>query len=188
VKDIIFESLKGIQRLVNLYFIYIGFVVLIFLINLREPSNENLIKLPFFNLEIQPNILSLIYGLFFGLFIILTFLKIRLLYSTIEVAKRDKKGDYKNILDSVRLFPWIASPFHQSKLGKIFFNFGILFGFVLLGFFAYAHIKLIGYSPGTNMSIFRYRIIGWMDVFIFILGLFFLRFIFKYICKIRDMI
>ena len=122
MKETILESLREIKKLVNLYLTTIGFLGLSYMIlklNTHQPGAQKPIEI--FNLVIYPEYFSLIYGILFGVFIIALFIEIYLLKrTTIQIDSCENIDDI-SLVNSIKFFPWVASPFHESKVGSIIF-------------------------------------------------------------------
>jgi len=134
-----------------------------------------------FNLEIYREYFSLVYGILFGVFILILFLKLYLLKIILD---QKHLSNY----DSIRFFPWVASPFHKSKIGLFIFIGVIIIGFSELGIVTYGHIW--GSLPEEEiMSPWIYRrLIGGFDVFVLFVGFILCIFILKCILNIKQIL
>lgn len=180
MEETILESLREIKKLVNLYITTIGFLGLTYMIlelNTHQPGAQKPIEI--FNLVIYPEYFSLIYGILFGVFIIVLFLKMYLLKNTIIRAKSCENADNINFVNTIKFFPSVVSPFHESKVRFIFWC-------VILGGVGYLLLLAGGHIAGDPSELPRmgtlwgmpiYNLIGYVDLLIFIVGIVFIRLI-----------
>jgi hypothetical protein len=130
----------------------------------------------FLNLEIYKEYFSLVYGILFGIFILILFLRMRCLK---VITNRIKKEN----VELFRFFPWITSPFHKLTLGLILFFVSIGLGFIELGKVTRGH--LFQKCDNKFLIPWLYQAIGYVDAVVFILGVIGLIYIFIYIRSIR---
>ena len=127
MKSNILGALDGLKKLVNLY---IATYALCFIstINglkiLNKERGDDPIEI--LGIKAYPHYYSLIFGIMFLAFIIVLAFRINLLKVTIEKYKQHFQKQTDSEL--ITLYPWIASPFHQSELGKVIFLLFIIFG------------------------------------------------------------
>lgn len=186
MRDCIIEALKNIKKLVNLYLTTIGFMLLLYMINLLNPSTLGKIdSIKIFNLELYSAYFSLAYGILFGVFIVVLSLQIGVLKRTIIHIKSHEKDDFNSLIESIKYYPWIVSPFHESKIGFLIFRSAIVVSFIFLGIIACSH--MFGNIPQDANVIYeyKYRLIGYVDALIFIGGTVLATWLYKNICFIK---
>ena len=156
------------------------------------PLEISLIKLKrkpikIFNIDIYVEYFSLVYGILFSIFIVILFLRLRLLKNLICVKciQSRSNDDEINLYTSIKYFPWLCSPFHKSILGYIFFISVILLGFMELGFITYGHIFGSSIPNEAIMTTSMYRSIGHYDFFLFIFSIILFVYIIFYISAIN---
>jgi hypothetical protein len=101
------------------------------------------------------------------------------------LTKSHYNDDYENLIESIKYYPWIVSPFHETKIGFMFFRSVIVMGFIFLGIIAFSH--MFGNIPleAEVSSECKYRLIGYIDTLIFIVCIVFATYLHKNICWIK---
>lgn len=171
--DNVRQSLRNVERLLNLYVVTLGLLLLAMLIaDLNRPASpvDGRQAFDIFGLTIYPEYLSLISGILFGIFIVVLFLQVRLLRGAVLRASHGKRDEFVAVADLVWNYPWITSPFHALKTGTYLF-WGIVFaGFCFIATIALSHILGIKQPDAEIMDEWIYRAIGYFDAVVIIIS------------------
>ena len=188
VKKNIIGILDGIRTWVNLYLT----TSLLFLLAaitswggiLNKQQDYKPIEI--LGMEIHSHYFSFLYGVLFLIFISVLYFRLNLLKITFE---RLGNGFQKqNDSELVTLYPWIASPFHQSRRAAVTFWVFIGAGLLYLLWLASWHYAGLGFDElpedVIDLCIYRY-FIGSVDIVAFLVGCVCTFFIAKGIRAIR---
>lgn len=165
MNDIVIESLKRIRGLFNLYAAMLGMLAIRFVVqwmNSVFKFSQEPIKV--FAYVIHEEYFSLVYGLLFAVFVVLLFLRLRLLKDAFTVCKAEGPDPFDELSVAVRHFPWVASPLQKGAVGPSFFWSLLAAGFALLAKVTFSH--LLG-SPKQGSQC-AFVGIGCVDLFILV--------------------
>lgn len=187
MRNNILESLKGLKKIFNYYLALIGFLFLTWTSSLsllnKQRSPDSPINI--FDIDVYAHYFSLVYGLVFMTFILVLFLGIRQLRTTIENHEEEFSKEKDSKL--VNLFPWLTSPFHQSRLGPIGFALAISLGFIGLALVTVGHLRGVNAPNQEIIELWVYQyFIGTVDAVSFVVCLVLILIAIKDISWIRD--
>ena len=127
------------------------------------PSGDVRKPIKFFTIEVYKEYFSLVYGLLFGIFIFILFLRMRFLKITVDQMQEEVN------CDPYIFFPWLASPFHKLTTGFILFWIPITIGFTELSIVTGGHL----FRDSNYLMPWLFELIGIVDGVILILILVF---------------
>jgi len=174
MEEIVLEYLKQIRGLYTYYLAMLGLLVLGTIIHFqRKIFDFEAIKVEVFKFPVRVEYFSLIYGVLFGVFVLILFLEIRLLRSTFTSIDFKKDDDSRKLAEKVRYYPWITSPFQDAWFARFLFwsTFGV--GYFQIGKLVKAHV----WPKFTVQNKAAFQNIGYIDLAILIAALIFLGFI-----------
>ncbi len=185
MKDNITGALEGVKRLINFYVATLGLYALVWMCRRswvdRPDDGEPLVIL---GITAHEQYVSLVYAVLFLAFSYVLFRRIGLLMFTVQ-KYQDELCKPSNG-DLITMFPWLASPFHQSKSGIRDFWFVILIGLAFLGYVAVMHYAApcMTFPNRISRIMFRWSI-GSSATISFVTSLVVLCMAHKYIREIR---
>jgi len=183
MKDIVIDALERIRGLFNLYTAMLGLLAIGFVVHwMNTEFGLKQEPLKIFSYVIHKEYFSLIYGLLFAVFVVLLYLRLRLLKDTFTVCKSGAAGPFDEIRMVVRHFHWVASPFQRGSVGPFFFWSLLAAGFALLGKVTFSHL-LGSLEQGSQCA---YVGIGIFDLFMLVGCLALVRLMSKNISSVKE--
>ena len=141
MKEIVIESLKRIRGLFNLYAAMLGMLAIGFVVqHMNSVFGFHQEPIKVFAFVIHEEYFSLVYGLLFAVFIVLLFLRLRLLKVALAACKAEGVGPIGELGVVARHFPWVASPLQRGAVGPSLFWLLLAVGLALLAEVAFAHL------------------------------------------------
>lgn len=185
MEETILEAVKQIRMIYNYYLAMMGLMALWTVIHFQNSvfdfKQENI---RIFNFKIHSEYFSLIYGVLFGVFVAILFLQLHLLKSALISVDPGQYKDAVEFAKEIRYFPWIASPFHEAKIGPIIFWSILVIGFLILVSLVRSHV----WPKEQFKEISAFARIGYIDLAILIGTLILLGFIIEHISSINRII
>lgn len=135
----------------------------------------------FMKMKIYPEYISFFYGVLCFALIMIVYLKIhQLSYLILDLREKNQGSD---LSDSVKLFQWIASPFHQAKSGLWIFRAIMLLAGLQLLLSSIGHI----FSTPSRLTIpiQLFRQIGYIDAVLLLISIPFIIRLFQDVNVIR---
>ena len=161
----VLDGLRGVQRTFNLYAITLGVIGMGHIIRwLNDQFGYEQTELRVFDFVVHPVYFSAIIGLLFALFVVVLFLQMRFVSSALDHARGRHSELCDEALEGIRHFPWIACPFHASRLGLIIFWVLLILGCLILYGVSLSHI--LGETWSRSPSVFS--LIGYVDAAILV--------------------
>ncbi len=150
----ILDGVKGLKKTFNLYAMTLGVLGLGRVIEwLNDVFSRKQIQMKIFDFVVHPEYVSAIIGLLWGLFLVVLFLQVRHVSSGLKAAWLGQSTLKSEIIESLHHFPWIACPYHMSKLGLVLFWSLLGVGCMIVA------IGSIGHISGTLESLWRINIL-----------------------------
>ena len=185
MKENIAKCLEQIRYIFNLYIVTLGFCLIYVVVKFvdKEPH-----ELKIFDIEVQSYYFSLVYGILFGLFVIVLYFKLRWFGTLIDFAFTGNQATTKSSGDDerqtlktlIRFAPWHLSPFSSKYKNKLIspFQVPIALGVLWLLILAVSHLSanwgdknLTGIVPfKIDLLIYKY-FIGCVDLVVFVLSI-----------------
>ena len=165
MKEIVIESLKRIRGLFNLYAAMLGMLAIGFVVKYMNSVfgfRQEPIKV--FAYVIHEEYFSLVYGLLFAVFIVLLFLRLRLLKVALATCKAEGVDPFDELSVAARHFPWIASPLQRGAVGPSLFWFLLAVGFALLAEVTFSHL----FGSPKQGSRGAFVCIGYVDLLVLV--------------------
>jgi hypothetical protein len=179
------EGLKEIRKTFNLYAATLGILVLSIIIG-RFNTRFGLVQenMKIFGFIVYPEDVSAIIGILFGVFVIILSLQIRLFKIGLKPYMHFKPDECYRMAMDILYFPWVASPFHASKISLSLFWCGIVSGCLVVLWIGVAHVLEL-----VNTSMPKaFRVIGYFDFLVLAAALLLLWSTKNNIDEIRGMI
>ena len=180
------EGLGGIKKTVSLYVSTFGVLVLGLVASWfnREfdlPQED----MKIFGLIVHLEYVSAIVGILMSVFAGVVAVQIRLFRQSLESYADRDPGECRRIAMDVLYFPWVASPFHESKVSLVLFWVAMGSGCLLLLWITFVHIT----GAIETASPAAFRAIGFFSLFILVFVLVvLLRWVRKDVRDVRRMI
>ena len=185
MKESITKCLEQIRSIFNLYIVTLGLCLIYAVINYvdKEPH-----ELKIFDIKVQPYYFSLVYGILFGLFVIVLYFQLRWFETLIDytftgnqaTAKSSGDDERRALKTLIRFAPWHLSPFSSKYNNKLIspFQVPIALGVLWLLILAYGHLSanwgdknLTGIVP-IKIDLLKYKyFIGCVDLVVFVLSI-----------------
>ncbi len=179
------EELKSVRKTFNLYATTLGILILAVVIG-RFNARFGLVqeKMKIFDLVVYPEYVSAIIGILFGLFVVILYLQIRLLKIGLQKYVHAEHKECHHVATTVLYFPWVASPFHASKVGWVLFWCGIGSGCLVVLWVVVAHVLELIETSSPKV----FQAIGYFDFVILAMALFVLWSVKNNVREIRQMV
>lgn len=177
MNESITTAFKELRTIVTVYVIALGHLFLEFYGSggLNETSTIFRIKIP----EVK---YPLAYGILFFIFILTLTIKMRLLQNLMRLLREQKPELFNESALYLKYFPWIISPFQLSNHHYRGFWLTIGTGTGYLFYLSITHMI----SRYANKTIFE--LMGFIDLILFFLILWFIYLLYNYLKEIRVMI